>query len=141
MSLAENKSIVRRVVEEAQSRGDMSVVDELFSQDFVDHNALPGLPPTREGVKLIFTMFRDAFPDLCATIHTQIAEGDKVMTHKTLSGTHQGDFLGIPPTGRQVDIAVIDILRLADGRITDHWNIVDQIGLLQQLGATPAQPA
>jgi steroid delta-isomerase-like uncharacterized protein len=142
MSPAENKSIVSRLVEEAQSRGDMSVVDELLSPDFVDHNALPGIPPTREGVKIIFTMFRTAFPDLRATIHEQIAEGDKVVTRKTLSGTHQGDFLGIPPTGKHVDIAVIDILRLTDGKITDHWNIVDQIGLLQQLGAlAAAEPA
>jgi steroid delta-isomerase-like uncharacterized protein len=138
MSLEENKSIVRRVVEEAQSRGDMRVVDELFSPDFVDHNAFPGVPPTRKGVQMVFSMFLAAFPDLRATIHEQIAEGDKVMTRKTLSGTHRGDFLGMPATGKHVDIAVIDILRIVDRQITDHWNIVDQIGLLQQLGAMPA---
>ena len=138
MSLAENKSIVRRVVEEAQSRGDMRVVDELFSPDFVDHNALPGVPATRAGVKLVFSMFRAAFPDLRATIHQQIAEEDLVTTRKTLSGTHQGDFLGLPPTGKHVDIAVIDILRVSNGQITDHWNIVDQLGVMQQLGAIPA---
>jgi steroid delta-isomerase-like uncharacterized protein len=133
----ENKAIVRRLVEEAQGGGQLDVIDELMSSDFVDHCPVPGIPATREGVKQIFGMFHAALPDLHVTIHDQIAEADRVMTRKTLSGTHQGDLFGIPPTGKAVDIHVIDILRLCDGRITDHWNLVDQQGLLQQLGMAP----
>lgn len=138
MSPVDTKAIVRRVVEEAQSRGNLGLIDELFEQDFVNHSPMPGVPATRDGVKLIFGMFLNAFPDLNATIHDQIAEVDgaaaRVMTRKTLSGTHLGDFLGIPPSGNHVDIEVIDILQLVDGKVTDHWNLVDQLGLLQQLG-------
>ncbi len=100
-------------------------------------SALFGLPPTREGVKQLFTALRTAFPDLHATIHDQIAEGNRVVTRKTFYGTHQGELLGIPATGKQVAFEVIDILQLAGGKITDHWNVVDQLGLMQQLGVIP----
>jgi predicted ester cyclase len=79
-------------------------------------------------------MFRNAFPDFRAVIHDLIAEDDKVVTRKTFDGTHEGELLGIPPTGKEVTIELIDILRVADGEITDHWNVVDQLGLMQQLG-------
>lgn len=85
-----------------------------------------------------FAMFFDALPDLQAIIHDQVADDDKVVTRKTLRGTHQGPLFGIPPTGKTVDIEVIDILRVSDGKITDHWNNVDRLGLMQQLGAIPA---
>ena len=134
MSPEENKAMVRRFVDEAQSQGNIGVVDEFLADSFVDHSALPGFSPNRDGVKQLFAMFRTAFPDFRAVIHDQIAEGDKVVTRKTFHGTHQGEFLGIPPTGKQVTIEVIDILRVADGKITDHWNVVDQLGLMQQLG-------
>ena len=85
-----------------------------------------------------FDGFRRAFPDFRATILDQIAEGDKVVTRKVFHGTHEGELMGIPPTGREVEIQVIDIVRLADGRIVEHRNVVDRLGLLQQLGALPA---
>ena len=134
MPVEENRSIVRRFVDEAQSRGNIEVVDEYLSADFIDHSALPGFPPTREGVKQLFSAFRAAFPDFRAVIHDQVAEGDKVVTRKAFHGTPQGEFLGIPPTGRQVTIEVIDILRVTDGKIREHWNVVDQLGLMRQLG-------
>jgi steroid delta-isomerase-like uncharacterized protein len=138
MPLEENKAIVRRLVEEAQARGDLHVIDELISPDFVNHSAWPGIPANREGVKQIFGMFQAALADLQVIIHDQIAEADRVATRKTLRGTHQGDLLGVPPTSNVIAIEVIDILRLKDGQITDHWNLVDQHGLLQQLGLLPA---
>lgn len=138
MSAEENKATQRRFVEEFQTRGKMQVADELISPDFVDHAEVPGLSPGREGVKQLFEIFRMAFPDFRAVIHDQVAEGDKVVTRKTFHGIHEGDFMGIPPTGRQVAFDVIDIVRIVDGRIVEHWNVVDQMGLMQQLGVIPS---
>jgi steroid delta-isomerase-like uncharacterized protein len=138
MSAEQNKDIVRRFVEEAQTRHNLAAIDEYMSPNFVDHSVPPGLPPGPEGVKMQFTMFITALPDLQAIIHDQVADEDKVVTRKTLRGTHQGDLMGIPPTGKTVDIEVIDILRVKDGKITDHWNNVDRLGLMQQLGVISA---
>jgi steroid delta-isomerase-like uncharacterized protein len=138
MSAEYNKTLVRRFVEEAQTRHNLAAIDEYLSPEFVDHSVPPGLPPDREGVRMQFTMFITALPDLQAIIHDQVADDEKVVTRKTLRGTHQGDLMGIPPTGKTVDIEVIDILRVKDGKITDHWNNVDRLGLMQQLGVIPA---
>ena len=141
MSTETNLTLVRRFVEEVQTRHNLAAVDDYMSPDFVDHSAPPGLPADREGVKMQFTMFFTALPDLQAIIHDQVADEHKVVTRKTLRGTHQGDLMGIPPTGKTVDIEVIDILAVKDGKITDHWNLVDQLGLLKQLGALPGEEA
>ena len=138
MSAEQNKALVRRFVEEAQTRHNLAAIDEYLSPNFVDHSVPPGLPPGPEGVKMQFRMFITALPDLQAIIHDQVADEDKVVTRKTLRGTHQGDLMGIPPSGKTVDIEVIDILRVKDGKITDHWNNVDRLGLMQQLGIVPA---
>jgi steroid delta-isomerase-like uncharacterized protein len=130
-----NKSLVRQFVEECQTRHNLGAIDQYMAPEFANHSAPPGLPTDREGVKMQFSMFFGAFPDLHAIIHDQVADDDKVVTRKTLRGTHQGEFMGLPPTGKTVDIAVIDILRVREGKITDHWNNVDQLGLMQQLGA------
>jgi steroid delta-isomerase-like uncharacterized protein len=138
MSTDSIRAFVRAFVEELQCKGNLDIIEQCMSTDFVDHSPLPGIPPTREGVRALFTGFWAAFPDLHAEIHTQIAEGDRVVTHKTLTGTHRAPFMGIPATDRRVSIEVIDILRVAEGKITDHWAVVDQLGMLQQLGALPA---
>jgi steroid delta-isomerase-like uncharacterized protein len=134
MSATQNLALVRRFVEEAQTQHNLAAVDEFMAADFVDHSAPPGLPCDREGVKMQFSMFFAALPDLQAVIHDQVADADKVVTRKTLRGTHLGAWMGIPPTGKVLDIEVIDILRLRDGKITDHWNLVDRLGLMQQMG-------
>ena len=139
MSTEQNKVIVRQFVEEAQSQGNLGAIDEFMIPEFVDHSAFPGFSPNREGVRQLFGALRAAFPDLQAIIHDQVAEGDKVVTRKTLHGTHQGEFMGIPPTGKQVAFGIIDILRLADSQLTDHWCEIDLLGLLQQLDAMPGR--
>ena len=111
------------------------LVDELLAPDFVDHRPLPGLPPTRDGVRMLFAGMRAGFPDLQIAIEDQVADERKVVTRKTFTGTHGGPFLGIPATGRKLQLEVIGILELKDGRITDHWVVVDQLSLLTQLGA------
>jgi steroid delta-isomerase-like uncharacterized protein len=132
-----NKGVMRRFVEEFQSGANESVAEELLAPDFVDHSPFPGVSPDRDGVKRLFAALHVAFPDLRATIHDQIAEGDRVATRKTLRGTHRGEFLGISPTGRAVTFDVIDFVRIEKGRIAEQWNVVDLMGLLQQIGAAP----
>ncbi len=131
MSTEENKRTVRAFVAEAQCRGNLGAIDAYLAPDFVDHSPAPGLPGNRDGVRALFSALWAAFPDLQATIHDQVAEGDKVATRKTLSGTHDGPFLGLPPTGKRVSFDVIDILRLADGKVLERWCVVDQLALLR----------
>lgn len=137
MSAEEDKALVRRLVDEAQSRGDIEVVDEVLADHFVDHSAFPGFPPDREGVKQLFGALHAAFEDFHATIHQQVAEGGKVATRKTFRGVHRGEFMGVPPTGREVDFGVIDVLYIREGKITDHWTEVDLLGLMRQLSTVP----
>jgi predicted ester cyclase len=134
----DNKHVVAKFVNEFQSGHDWSVFEEIIDPDVVDHNAMPGTPPGREGVRTLFDGFLAAFPDFRARIHDQVSEGDKVVTRKTFHATHEGEFMGIPPTGAELTFDVIDIVRVRDGRIVEHWNVVDQLALLRQLGAVPA---
>lgn len=136
MSLEENKALVRRFVEEVQNQHNLAAIDELLSPDFVDHSASSDLPG-REGVKRWFAMMFAAFPDMHFTIQQQVAEGDRVATFKTFHGTHEGPFMGIPPSGKAVQIAVIDILTVANGRLVEHWSVGDFLGLMRQIGAIP----
>ena len=133
----QNKTIVRRFIEEFQNGGNESAAEELLAADFVDHTPFPGVSPDREGVKRLFAALRQAFPDLRAKIHDQLAEKERVATRMTFRGTHRGEFLGIAPTGRSVSFDVIDVVTIADGRIAEHWNVIDLMGLLQQIGPQP----
>jgi steroid delta-isomerase-like uncharacterized protein len=139
MSTEQNKALARRLVEEVINRGDISVGDELMSSDFVEHEELPpGIPPGREAPKALFNMMHNAFPDLHATIEHLLAEGDTVVLHMTWTGTHEGEFMGMPPTGKRFSIQVIDIIRVVDGLLAEHWGVMDMAKMMQQLGAMPA---
>ena len=139
MSAEENKAIIRRIPEEVINTGNLDRVDEVIAADYVDHFPLPpGFPSGLEGFKLFWRMVLSAFPDLRYTVDDVIADGDKVVVRVTSRATHQGEFQGIPPTGRQVTWTEIHIGRLANGKLVEHWASVDQLGLLQQLGAIPA---
>jgi steroid delta-isomerase-like uncharacterized protein len=135
MQLQENKTIVRRLIDETQNQANFAALDELLADDFVDHTPLPGLPPTREGVRMLFGALRAAFPDLHVVVSEQIAEDERVVTRKTFNGTHGGEFLGFAATGNPVAFEVIDILTIRGKRITEHRVVFDQLGLLRQLGA------
>jgi steroid delta-isomerase-like uncharacterized protein len=131
-----NKTLVCRLVNEAQGQGKLDVVDEILADDFIDHTPFPGVPPTREGVKMLFGYLRSVFPDLRVTIHEQIADSAKVATRKTFEGTHRGDFMGVPGTGKTITFEVIDILTFNDGgRIAEHRVVFDRMGIQQQLTA------
>lgn len=136
--LDQNKAVVRQFVEEVQSQHRLELIDQLIASEYNDHATGPGIIPGREGFKQFFGMMLSSFPDLHATIHDQIAEGDKVVTRKTIRGTHKGVFRGIPPTGKQIELDVIDIFRVANGKIVEHWMQADFLGLLQQVGEVPA---
>lgn len=130
----ENKSVIKRFITEYQNNHDEAALFDVISPDLVDHSAIPGLPSGRHGVKVLHDAFFAAFDGFHAEVHDQIAESDKVVTRKTLRGKNTGSWMGIPPTGRDVAIEVIDIVRIADGQVVEHWNLVDQLGLMRQLG-------
>ena len=132
---AANKARQQSLVDTLQNRAEIDRVAEFIQADIVDHSAYPGMPAGIEGVKMIFAAIRQAFPDHDARIVHQIAEGDLVATYKTLTGTHRGDFFGTPPTGKRATIRIMDFVRYANGKVAEHWGIVDIAGLMQQLGA------
>ncbi len=135
MSAEENKAAVQRFGEEAFNNGDLSSSEELIADDIVDHDPAPGQAPGREGIEQFVTTMRSAFPDLQTTIDEIIAEGDYVAFRYTIEGTHQGEFMGVAPTGNRVSVTAMEMLRFADGKMVDRWGNTDQLGLLQQLGA------
>ena len=129
------KAVVRRNTEEVQSKGSFDVFDELFADDFVDHTPQPGTTPDKAGVRKLYTYLREAFPDFHAEIHWQTADGDRVTTYKTYHGTHDGPLLGIAPTHRKIHFETVDVMRVHDGKITDHWGVGNLLSLMQQIGA------
>ncbi len=132
-----NKAIIRRFVEEVQNQKNWDAFDELNSSDFVNLSAPPGVPSDKEGGKMFLGAFINAFPDSYVTIEDMIAEGDRVVTKKTFTGTHTGELNGIPPTGNRVSIQYVDIMRVRDGQIVEHWLSMDQLSFMQQLGVVP----
>ena len=135
MSAEGNKEIVRRFVEAVQNEGDLSVLDEVAAPGYINRTAPAGVPADREGLKQLTAMFRRAFPDGRMTIQDMVAEEDRVATRKTFRGTHQGELMGISPTGKAVVIGLMDMVRLVDGKVVESWSAADDLGLLQQLGA------
>lgn len=134
------KALTRRFYEEAINQGRLEVVDELCAPDFVDHEEFPGLTPDRDGVKQFITIFRSAYPDLRFDIDDLLLEGDKVVIRAMIRGTQKGEFMGIPPTGKQIAVQTIDIVRIRDGQATEHWGVTDTAAMLTQLGVMP-EPA
>jgi len=129
------KAVVRRNTEEVQSHGNFDVFEELFADDFVDHTPQPNMTPNKEGVRDLYHRLRAAFPDFHADIHWQAADGELVTTYKTYHGTHEGMFLGMAPTGRKIQFETVDVMRVRNGKITDHWGVANLFSLMQQLGA------
>jgi steroid delta-isomerase-like uncharacterized protein len=137
------KAIVRRNTEEVQGRGNFDVLDELFADDFIDHTPQPGATPDKAGVRKLYTYLRVAFPDFHAEIHWQLADGDRVTTYKTYCGTHRGPFLGVAPTHRKTHFETVAVMRVHNGKITDHWGVANLLSLMQQVGGwiPPAEVA
>lgn len=135
MSSSNNKRVYRRFIEEVANQGNFVAADELLADNVIEYENLPeGLPPNGEGIRQLFRMLRTAFPDFNITIEDLLSDGDKVIARVTLRGTHRGDLMGLPPTGRKVAYEAIDISRIADGKMIEHWGIPDYLTLFRQLG-------
>jgi steroid delta-isomerase-like uncharacterized protein len=137
----ENRAILDRLNDEVLRQGNVDAVDELMTDNFVEHDPPAGMGTDRESFKAFMSGLHQAFADQLHTVHDQIADGDRVVERWTMTATHAGEFMGIPATGRRVTLAGIDISRIEDGRIAEHWIQCDMLGFLEQLGAVPAQEA
>ena len=137
MSIEENKAIARRWLEQIWDKGSLAAMDELLTTNFVFNYAAPGMASDREGYKQTVTMYRTVSPDMHYAVDDIVAEGHKVVVRWTGRGTHKGDLMGIAPTGKQVTITGISILRITGGKIVEEWGEMNMLGALQQLGAFP----
>lgn len=129
----ENQEAVRRFMTEAFGGGNLSVVDEMISPDFIEHQ--PGMRSgDREGVKRLIGYLHQALPDLTYTFEDMIASGDTVWARVHAHGTHLGTFMGLAPTGRAITVELIEINRFQDGKVVEHWGITDRLAAMEQLG-------
>ena len=139
MSTEENKAVARRFLEEIFTAGNLELADELFAPNYVLHD--PSVPQEvrgPEGIKQYVAMYRAVYPDTHFAVEDQIAEGDEVATRWTAQGTHQGELMGIPHTGRVVTITGIEVDRISEGKIEETWVSYDTLDMMQQLGVVPA---
>jgi steroid delta-isomerase-like uncharacterized protein len=131
-----NKAVVRRVVDEMWNRGDAAAGEELIAPDMVEHGAFGAGIGGRDDAQATVSRFRAAFPDLVLGAEDLIAEGERVVLHWVGRGTHEGEFMGLPPTGVKVEARGLDIYRVVDGRVVEHWGYPDVGGLMAQLRGT-----
>ena len=133
----DHAATLRRMYE-SLSAGDLEGFAALLADDFIEHEETPGLAPTKDGVLEFFRMYRAAFPDLRMDPEDVLTSGDKVTGRVRATGTHQGELMGMPPTGKTIDVQFIDILRFDDeGLAAEHWGVFDTMTMMQQLGAVP----
>ncbi|GAA5027846.1 ester cyclase [Actinopolymorpha pittospori] len=132
---AEAIAVVRRNTEDVQGKGDWKLFDELFADDFVDHTPQPGTTADKPGVLFLYQALREGFPDFTPDIKWQIAKDGMVTTFKIYRGTQTGRVLGVAPTGRAVEFETVDVMKVVDGKITDHWGVGNLLKMLVQLGA------
>lgn len=140
MSTDDNKSVIQAFIEDVINLGNLDRADDIVIEDFVELDPLPGQAQGREGLKDVIRQIRAAFPDIRWTVDEMVAEGDKVFSRFTWSGTHEGAFLGVPATGRRITVKGMVIDRLVAGKMADSRILMDSLGMMQQLGALPAPP-
>jgi steroid delta-isomerase-like uncharacterized protein len=135
--MADHKATIGKLYEEAVNGRNMDVIDEFVKEDVIENEEFPGIASGREGVKQFFRMMVEAFPDLRFDVQDVIAEGDRVAARCVMTGTHQGQFMDIPATGKKVTVHLIDIFRFEGGKLAEHWGVTDQVSMLQQMGVIP----
>ena len=139
----ETQKMIERIPLEALNNNKFELIDQLYATNYVEHTPQPGVAPTREGTKQTVIALKKAFPDLRYTIEDVIDSGDKIVHRLTASGTMRADFAGMSATNKHATWTEIHIGRVVDGRVTEHWGLVDQLGMLVQLGViqSPARVA
>jgi steroid delta-isomerase-like uncharacterized protein len=136
----ENKALARRWAEEVMNQRNLDAVDEIYASDFVGHD--PAMPEDMrgvEGAREFYGMYQSAFPGAQITIEDQLAEGDKVVTRWTGRGTHQGELLGVAPSGNRVEVTGVTISRIKGGKVVEEWDNHDAMGMMQAISAIPEQ--
>jgi steroid delta-isomerase-like uncharacterized protein len=136
MSTEENKKLIRRY-QEAYNSGRLEELDQILAPNLISHNLLPGLPAGLAGAKMAHQGSLAAFPDVKTTIEDLVAEGDKITVRGTVTGTNTGSFMGAPPTGKSFKVATMSIFRVVNGKIVEHWGLIDGMSVSQQLGLMP----
>ena len=136
--MADGTGLSDRFYTEVIGEGNLAIIDELVSDDFVDHNPLPGQPPGKDGVRYFVNMMRSAFPDLrVKTKEPSLVDGNLEAHYVVLAGTHQGELMGVAPTGRAVEFSGVEIVRVDGGKVVEYWGAMDTMTLMQQIGALP----
>ena len=131
----ENSAIVNSAYA-AINRGNFDALAAVMSEDFVEHDVVSGMPPTKAGVIQFFTDMRKSFSNLTLTVEDMIVEGDKVFARATMTGTNVGEFMGMPATNRQIEVPVADYFRLENGKVAEHWGVTDTGIMKEQLGGS-----
>ena len=133
--MSDLKATMQRLYDEVFNQGNLDVIDELLADDFVEHEELPpGIPQGKGAPRAYTIMFRSAFPDFRMAVEEMLQDGNKVITRVRVSGTHKGEFMGIPPTDNKFDVAAIDIIEFRDDKAIGHWGVMDMAAMMQQLG-------
>ena len=134
MTTDDNKALVQRFFEEVINQRNLAALDQFVHPGGVNHTMPPGMP---QESNQFLGQYLNAFPDVKATVEDLMADGDKVVARVSYRGTHQGAFRGIPPTGKQIAVTGINIFRIANGKLVEHWGLTDRLAVLQQLGVVP----
>lgn len=131
------KAIGMRFYEDVFNKGDLTVIDELLADDFVDHEETPGFAGDKEGVKGWMAALREGFPDLAVEVQAMVAEGDEIWVQATMRGTHEGAFMEVPATGKSVEVNLFDRVRFEGDKVVEHWGLTDEMSMMSQLGLVP----
>jgi steroid delta-isomerase-like uncharacterized protein len=137
MNTKELKTLNERFLDEVFRNRNVDAIDDMLTDDFVEHILFPGQAEGRQGTKEFIGQMLDAFPDLEFQVENEIAEGDMVASEMVMTGTHQAEFVGIPPTGRKISVHFMDMARVRGGQFSEHWGLADTGSLMAQLGVTP----
>jgi steroid delta-isomerase-like uncharacterized protein len=136
--MADYKAMAQRWFAEVMNEGKEEVIDELCAENFVDHDPLPGTSPDRQGIHDFVKQVRAAFPDIEMTADDILVEGDGLAVRSTVRGTHQGEFMGVPASGKKVEVSNYDFVRFENDQVVEHWGTIDSAALMEQIGAVPA---
>ena len=132
----QNKAVFQKMMSALNSK-DLTTLESVVADDFVDNDAMPGMAADREGMINMMHMFLGAFPDLNLTVNHWVAEGELVVGAMTTSGTQTGEFMGMPPSGKKFSMSEMHMARVANGKIVEHWGVGDHMSMMQQLGIAP----